>query len=74
MLLSYDLCDSPDLLSEDVDEGEDERDRERGSGSGYDCGRDCHDDRGQLPDRGLLLLMCRWSAQYPHDLVHDEVR
>lgn len=72
LLSSHVLCSSPDLLSEDVDEGDHDRDRERGSV--YDRDRDCHDDRGQLLDRGLLLLVCRWSAQYPHDPVRDEVR
>lgn len=55
-------------MDEGEGEGAGEGELEHGSGGGYDC------DRGQLLDRGLLLLMCRWSAQYPHDPVRDEVR
>lgn len=49
--------------------GEGEGERERGNG--HDCDRDCHDDRGQLPGRGLVFLPCGCRAQYLHDETLD---
>lgn len=58
-------------MGEDVDEGEGLRERGNGNGNGHDRDRDCHDDRDQLPGRGLLFLLCRWRAQYLHDQTRD---